>query len=246
MVEKINSTFLETLAQEIKGIYRSDPSHSPILIEKNLGERLKGFSPIERLNLLENLLRQFEDKDPQMPFGPGLEQEEFSRVFSFLLGRKISTTDLSSAELLEKLAHSLKTIFDTINRTVGVIYSTLLGRRVELETIRQIIVSGLEREKEMDSLQDYLNQIQEAFLLSHQAFTQAARAKVGEILMTLDPDGLKPLRRGWKFGPFRKAELFEIYQERMSKFKEWFESGRFMDELLREFEKNCQKSFKTI
>lgn len=246
MVEKISSTFLETLAKEIKGIYRSDPSHSPILIEKNLEERLKEFSPIERVNLIGNLLREFEDKSPEKPFGPGLEQEEFSRMFSFLLGKKISTTDLSSAELLEKLAQSLKTIFDAINRTVSVIYSTLMGRKVELETIRQIIVSGLEGEREMDSLQDYLNQIQEAFLLSHQAFTQATRAKVGEILMALDPEGPKPLRGGWKFGPFRKAELFDIYQERMSKFKEWFESGRFMEELLREFENNCQKSFKAI
>lgn len=246
MEEKSSTIFLETLAKEIRAIYRSNPSRSLLLIEKKLEERLKGFPPIERQNLLKNLSRRFENSDPQMHLELELEREEFSRLFSFLLGRKISTADLSSTELLEKLADSLNTLFDTINRTVGVIYSTLLGRKVELETIRQIIISSLESDREMESLKGYLDQIQEAFLLSHQAFKQAAYAKVREILMELDPDSLKTHGGGWNWGPFRRAELFEIYKERMSKFKKWFESGRFMDELLREFEKNCQKSFKPI
>lgn len=48
---------------------------------------------------------------------------------------------------------------------------------------------------------------------------------------------------GLRFGPLRKAELYEIYKEKFSQFKGWFESGSFMEELLREFEKTCQRLY---
>ena len=41
----------------------------------------------------------------------------------------------------------------------------------------------------------------------------------------------------------RKAESFELYAQKFEAFKDYFESGRFMEELLREFENNCQKLF---
>ena len=95
-----------------------------------------------------------------------------------------------------------------------------------------------------DSLQNYLDQIQEAFLVAHKAFQEAAQTKVGEILKELSPDHFEASEGGWlKFGPFRKAELFEIYKEKFQACKSWFESGRFMEELLREFEKTCQKLY---
>jgi hypothetical protein len=46
-----------------------------------------------------------------------------------------------------------------------------------------------------------------------------------------------------KFGPMKKAEMFDIYEQRYGKIQKWFSSGRFMEDFLREFEKNCQTQF---
>ena len=115
-------------------------------------------------------------------------------------------------------------------------------------TIRGIIGSNFEKIEASgthDSLQSYLDQIQDAFLVAHQSFQQAAQTRVRQILDELDPKRISDLSKGgYKFGPFRKAELFEVYKEEFKVCKAWFESGRFANELLREFEKTCQKSYK--
>jgi hypothetical protein len=234
----------EALADEIRMIYESDPLRAETLIETDFLQRWKRQPQVERMALLETLLHQFEVSNPQMNVDFHLDREGFSRLFSLLLGKNVSTADLSSTELLEKLAHSFSTIFNTLNQIVGVIHATLLGEREELETIRHIIGSDLEREGGTEALQSYLDQIQKAFLVAHQALKKAAQVKMSEILTELDPNRIELAGgRGLKFGPLRKAELFEIYKEKYSKCKDWFESGRFMEELLREFEKTCQKLY---
>lgn len=235
---------LEALAGEIRTLYRSNPLRAERLIEDYLEEMLKGFPSAEKMALLERLAHQFETVLPQTQTGLPLENKEFSLLFSLLFGERISTVDLSSTELFEKLAHSLNTIFDTLNEIIRVINVSLLGKKPELETIRHIIGSHLEGEGGAESLQNYLTQIQEAFLVAHKAFKEAAHTKVGEILRELNPDHLEAGEVGrLKFGPLRKAELYKIYKEKFQTCTHWFESGRFMEELLREFEKTCQKLY---
>ncbi len=246
MAAKAKSNSIETMANEIRIIYNSDISKAEKLIETYLEQRLKEYLFSERLDFLEKLTHQFKSYSPKTETTFNLEPKEFSRLFSLLLGKRISIVDLSSTEITQKLANSLNTIFDTINQIISVMNNKLLGKEAELdETIRGIIGSNLEKEGASDSLQSYLNQIQEAFLVAHQAFQQAAQIKVREILDELDPNRISTSsERGLKFGPFRKAELFEIYKEKFQVCKAWFETGRFTNELLREFEKICQKSYK--
>jgi hypothetical protein len=40
----------------------------------------------------------------------------------------------------------------------------------------------------------------------------------------------------------KKAEYFDTYQNKYETLKKWFESGRFMEDLLREFENNCHRN----
>ncbi|MEW6381889.1 MAG: hypothetical protein AB1611_20120 [bacterium] len=254
---------LPELVTDIRNIYRSDPGRSEMLVRQYLEERLRECPTAERLALGEELIRSLESPGRQTGTEPALpsgrpwphelpESGELSRLLSQLLGIPVAREDLSSSELLVKLTPSLTTIFDTLNQIVGVIDDKFLGRKAELETIRRIIGSTINEDDLEDcqaSLKSYLERIKHAFYAAYQAFQQAARTKIEEILIELSPDRLEALSgggrmaHGFKFGPLRKAELFESYREKYQNCQHWFESGRLMEELLREFEKACQKIY---
>ncbi|OEU45804.1 MAG: hypothetical protein BBJ60_09370 [Desulfobacterales bacterium S7086C20] len=230
------------LIDEVRRIYRSGVPQAESEIEAFLGKSLQGLTFDERLAFLDRLIAGFGSPDSSPGGVMGSEDEVLSKVFSLLLGRKVSKADLSSSELLERLAASLNTIFDSLNQLVSVINSTLSWQGTGEETIRQVIGVHLEGEDQTKSLEDYLGQIKEAFLVTQQAFKKAAYDKVEQILSELDPKVISEAGSGgFKFGALRKAEFFDTYEERYNKIRKWFESGRFIEELLREFEKKSQQ-----
>ncbi|MEJ2234857.1 MAG: hypothetical protein P8X67_13105 [Syntrophobacterales bacterium] len=236
---------IEEFATGIRSIYSSDVSQAETLIEKYLEENLKGFSPSERLELLDKLTHEFKRAISQKPDAPSPGPDLVAKLFSLFLGKKVSNVDLSSRDFLERLAGSLNTMFDSLNEIVGVINSTLLGKQAEIQTIRQIIGTNLHDELGGGSLENYLSQIKKAFLTSHQAFKQAAQAKISEILIELDPKRIADSETGvLKVGPLKKAGLFDVYQEKFQRVQKWFESERFMNDLLREFEKICRSLYR--
>jgi hypothetical protein len=245
MEAKGNPILTETLAKELRAIYQSDPLRSDVLMETFLQQRLKAYDRPRQLLCLQELVDHFGKAGERgAPRAEGLGSEEFSRLCSLLLGKRISAADLSSTELIEKLAKSLNTVFDTLNQIIGVINSTLLGSPSGDETIRTIIGSNLEGEGGDASLQGYLNRIRKAFLVAHEAFRQAIRRKLDEVLAELDPDQIdRASERGLKFGPLRKAELFDIYVEKFQACSTYHQSGRLLADLTREFEKHCQKAY---
>ncbi len=244
-----NQILIEQITNELRKIYKSDCLRSETLIETYLEERLREFSDSEKLTLLEKLTAEFNTESNMGVSGKhnglNIDEEAIPRLFSLLLGKKVSLTDLSSTELLQKLAESLNTIFDALNQVVGVINTTFLGECTGDETIRQVIGFHLKGgESHARSLESYLGQIKKAFLIAHQAFKEAAHTEMNELLHELAPDQIKAIDSGsFRFGPFQKAELFEIYEKKFYTCKKWFDSGRFMEKFLREFEKNSQRLF---
>lgn len=236
----------ENLTEMLREIYRADPVNAENLIANFLKEKLQAYPLPEKINILRNLTQRFNQgaEDFSSPSAP----KELTRLLSALFGQRYSLQDLSSPDALEKLTNSLNTVFDTLNQIIGVIQSTLLGKRSELETIRLVIGSNIAGEDARgDSLPNYLSQIKDAFLISHKAFQQAAQAKVGEILKELDPDRIAAEGEGgFEFGPLRKAKLFDLYKEKFAQAKGYYGSGRFLEELLREFEKSCQKLYAVV
>ena len=94
-------------------------------------------------------------------------------------------------------------------------------------------------------MEAHLDQIKKAFLTSHQAFKEAVRNKVGAILRELDPDRIAEIGGGGlKFGPLKKAGDFDLYREKFQRVQKWFRSERFTEDLLREFEKICQRTYR--
>lgn len=245
MEAKSNPVPTEALADELRAIYRSDPLRSDVLMAAFLEQRLKAHDRAGQLLCLQALVDHFGHSGrAATACAQGVGGEEFSRLFSLLLGKRISAAELSSTELVEKLAKSLNTVFDTLNHIIGVINGTLMGMPSGDETIRTIIGSNLEREPGDASLQGYLNRIEKAFLVAHEAFKQAVAGKLDEMLSELDPDRIdSSSERGLKFGPLRRAELFDIYAEKFRACRAYQRSGRLLADLTREFEKNCQKAY---
>ena len=241
---------IEELASAVRRIHRSDAPRTEMVIEQYLEDRLKDFRPSEKLELLGRLTNEFKTSaaEPRPAIAP--DPEQLSRLFSLFLGEKVSEVEMNSPDFPSRLASSLNTVFDTVNEIISVMNATLQGEKHEMEettykTIRYIIGTDLQDESGGDSLEAYLDQIKRAFLMSHQAFKQAAWTIISKILIELDPEKIAGLETGsLKFGPLKKARSFDMYQERFRKVRNWFESPRFTENLLREFERTCQNLYR--
>ncbi len=235
------------LAESVRAAYRSDPGGAAARIERILGEKLAGASLEERIAAVREIRERSASSLPSPgPLPAGDVSREWTRLAALLLGDRVDVATLPPGELSEKLAGSLNTVFDSLNAIVGGIHTTLLGEQEELETIRFIIGSDLGGRKASGTLQEYLDRIQEAFAVAHRAFQEASEKKTGELLDELSPENISSKAEGGlKFGPMRKAELWDIYEERFRTVRKALESGRLRESLLREFERRCQKLYKT-
>jgi hypothetical protein len=161
------------LSGKIRQIYASNPALAEDCIEEFLEDSLPDLSHEQKMKGLAALIKEFE-ADVACLGNDVIDPEILTRIFSFLLGKKVSLADLQSAELLQRLADSLNTIFDVLNRLVDVINTTFLGQHEGMATIRQVIGFHLEGEDQSRSLESYLGQINKAFLISQKAFKIAA------------------------------------------------------------------------
>jgi hypothetical protein len=231
---------LEGLAEQVRRLYVHDRFQAEGEIEALLEKEFAHLPTAERLASLGKLTALFEASHGDAPCAK--DEDLLARAFSLLLGRQIGRADLASSELLERLAVSPNTVFDMLNEIIRLINTTLTGQGIGEETIRQFIGVHLEGEDQTESLQVYLGQIKKAFLVTQEAFKQAARTKFGQVLKELDPQTMtEQASKGFKFGPMRKAELFESFEAKYNRIKKWFDSGRFTEEFLREFERNATK-----
>ncbi|MBR9980558.1 MAG: hypothetical protein KFF50_05985 [Desulfatitalea sp.] len=237
MTETANA---EQLVAEMRAVQTADPTGAPRAIEALLAERLARYPGVEGRQILLNLLDLLSPR-AQAPHSAS-DTQVLTRVCALLLGRNVSPDELTSAQMLERLAQSLNTIFDALNQLIGVINITFSGGSTGEQTIRQFIGFQLQGENPDQSLEAYLGRINQAFLATREAFKTAARIKVAQILSTLSPETIAAERSGGlKIGPLRKAEDYDILREKIDRIQRWFDSDRFMEDLLREFEKQCQE-----
>ena len=208
-------------------------------------DRLGEAPPALRRELLSRLIRKFDEPAAEPSQLASKRQEMILRQLARLLGKESVPQDAGSEETAEKVLKAFNTVFDSLNGIIGTINLTLLGRKEEMETIRHVIVSSIDGAGGgARALNDHLEQIQRAFLVAHKAFQEAAQTKVGQFLAELDPVKLEAgAEGGLKFGALRKAELFDAYTDKYKTCQGWLSSGRFREELLREFEKICQKLY---
>jgi hypothetical protein len=235
---------MEKLALELRRIACSGTSDLEAAVGCYLACELAGLEPHERLRSLKTLSDRLDGNASPATAVVGAADQDLTRLVLHFLGRSVDTGKISSAEILEKFAGSLEILFNSLNEIVSSINVTLLGQHPELETIRKVIGSNMESGADTLSIKEYLDRIQHAFLAAHSSFQVAATTLIAELLAELDPAELsKAKSSGLKFGPLRRAELFEMYEEKYARCKRWFDSGQFKESLLREFEKNCRQTF---
>jgi hypothetical protein len=230
------------IAAELREIYRLDPDHARPAAEAHLRKRLANRSLSEQTAILENILAAFAPPTAGEHPPSGTEAELLNEIFFLLLGNRYAQSNLTAAELLKRLAESLNMIFNSLNRLIGVIHATLMGRQHGPdETIRHVIRDHLEGEDRLKSIENYIGQIGQAFVLSHAAFTSSAETITARLLEELNPDAIqREERHSLRFGPLRKAESFDVVAQKHAQCRQWLESGRFKEDLLREFERTCE------
>lgn len=239
-----SATDVGKVAQAMRAIAASGHREPEREIERYLNTELSGTDLQERLRLLQELAKEFSGMQPRSEVrDAGTISGEIHRLVSHFLGAPGDTDDISPHELADKFAGSLNTLFDSVNRIVSVINVTLLGQSQELETIRKVIGSNIKGEStDYASIKEYLERIQKAFLVAHKSFQTSATTIIKEVLEELDPKTMADTKTSaLKFGPLRKAELYDMYEEKYARCKRWFDSEQFIERLLREFEKNCQQ-----
>ncbi len=236
---------IEGLEREIRDVAISEPSNIDVVLKEYIEKRLSTLSIEERIEVLEGLVERFKrDKNDQIK-DTAMHTDGLTGLVSLFLGEKVSLQSLSQAELSEKLANSLNTVFDKLNHIIGIINAKLQGQKEGQETIRLIISSHIKGGARDDLLHNYLDQIKDAFLISHEAFSTAVYETVKKVISGLDPQELYKTGGGsMEFWPFKEAKLFEIYKDRFKACSEWVESNRFKEDFLREFERACENIYK--
>jgi hypothetical protein len=235
---------MNVLAAEIDKMVHDRGSHAETAVEAYLQKEFAALSPTGKMEALDRLIATFRQDGGMRAKREDIDTTLLAKLFSLLLGERLGEVDISSEVVIERLAKSLNTVFDSLNELIIGINATLMGRNSGTETIRFVIGSQLEQEGESKSLESYVAQIKEAFAIAHQAYQDAAMTKMREILTELDPKKIEKSAEGkLKFGPLRKAELFDLYQDKHRTLSNWLETGLLVEALLREFERICQRLY---
>ncbi len=232
---------LDRLVFALREIREQNPDNPEPAIETFLARELKALDSEARLTVLGQLEKRFSPAGQAT--GPGSDDNPAGRLIPLLLGIDLSGREMDSPESLRRMSDSLNTIFTMLNELIGLINTTLGSGDAGEETIRHIIGDSLQGEGRVQSIEEYLSRIKIAFLTAQESSKEAARTIAGQILAELDPKAMESSVAGFKIGPMKKAGAYELFEEKYKRVMKWYDSERFMLDFLRQFEKNCRKSF---
>ena len=248
-MERLHISY-QSLKKDLKALYANKTDAGAI--EAHLNEVMAGLDQNNRQEVLDKLIQEFEHDATAMPRPPiaakntipknmTIGDHVLPRVIKLLLGRNVSQADMNADELLESLSDAIDMVFETLNQLISTVNTTLVGKQDSDQTICQIIGYHLEGAGHGRTLGSCIGQIDKAFYESLQASRQAANAKVKEIISELSPENISREAMASRLNPMKKSKYYDEYVYKFETIEDWFESGRFMESFLREFEKNCQK-----
>lgn len=234
---------LDQLTAEIRDTYLADEANAVTNLEARLGETFIDCSSGERNDFLKQLIAVFS----QSSVGDSVVLEDssdaYNKLLTMLLGKEILTKKLPPEEMIKQVAAAVNTVFDSVNTLVGGMNSTLIGSgsSESEETVRMVIRSSMDADEGIGALKKFLDQTGEFFAIALEAYKEAARVKIDEVLDELNPERLEAEFEGKvKFGPLYKAQLYDSYLGKYKTLQNWQRSGLLLEAFMKEFEKNCQ------
>ncbi|MEA3546665.1 MAG: hypothetical protein U9R66_03295 [Thermodesulfobacteriota bacterium] len=235
---------LDRLTDEIRNVYQDDPDNGADRVEKYLGAALADCSPDRRSVFLTELVSVFSQNSHVSVPIVETKSEAFNRLITMLLGKEILKKNLSLEEMIDQLASALNTVFDSVNKLVGGMNATLMGSTSGEETIRVVISASMDKDEGIQALEKFLDQIGKFFAIALQAYKESAKTKIDEILRELNPENLaEDTDLSLKFGPMRKAYLYDCFHDKYQTLQNWQRSGLLLEAFVKEFEKNCQNLY---
>ena len=241
---KTNTPTTSELIQTLRDI-AGRHAEMELALESYLEDELGHLGLSERVAVLEGVVKDLGASLPPDDTIGDDNRLQCARLASLLLGEEADTTAIPPENFSENLADSLNTVFDTLDEIINLINATLYGKKNRQESIRRIIDSELKGKTGDATIKRYLDQIREAFLIVYEASSQAADTLLKRVLSEIDP-GSTTLQRGiLKFGPMRKAELYDIYWNKFRTCREALKPEKTKELFLREFEKECERLYET-
>ncbi len=236
----------ESLRRRIVDLYESHRDQPESVLEAYLEGALGDLSWPDRVAALERLIEDL-SRDvgrAAAPSDTSADQEVIRALYRLILGKELPT-HLKDPITWDNLSGALNQVFDALNEVIVLMRRVLFGETQELETIRSVMGSAVHA-RDQRPLFEYVAQIKKGFLMAHEAFVEACESMASKIVENLDPEALARQTEGsLKFGPLRKADLFDRYEKEHAKILKWIESGRCREDFLREFEKACRKKFQS-
>ncbi len=228
------------LVSTIRTLYRQNPAEAVTTITKYLQQELSSNSKQEQQQILANIQSAFTADNTQHLQAKQVANDQFLHFCSLLLGKQIEKERIHEEQLQQQLNRALTAIFETLNHLIRTINLTLYNNSSSQETIRYLIGEQLDGSGDTSSLETHLLQIHTAFATSHKAFRRTMQKTVEKILEELSPEKLSAKRTSHaSFNPLKKMDDFKQYRKTYADCREWYDSGRCVEEFLRTFEREC-------
>jgi len=228
------------MMEKLTAIYRSDPVTAAQEIEAFLDLQVQGLSEGEKLAGLADLIALYQG-DPVTP-----EEEIFggANLFLAMIGREANQNQLPSQLVTQRLIVSLRTVLTSLGELMEGITLSMNSDSSADRTIQDVLAASVESSDGVTELTDYLNQIKFAYASMYDGFQQASSSEMKKLLRELAPEKMsEDVQSGLNVGPFKKAQMFDVYSEKHRKLSNFVEKSVFMESLLRKFESESQRAF---
>ena len=228
----------ESLAREARTAWETGGEAA---LETLLADRLAHLDPAARVAEIRRLADSSDVVSSPRISPEASEIGDVDRLLARVFRDRNGIAGPGDASRVDRLADALNLVFDAVNRIAANIDATLYARDPEA-TIRHHIGAHMGGTGETASLTDRIDRIGQAFLDAHEAYRAAARTQAVGLLDRLDPEAIQA-EGNLKFGPFGKADRFRAFEAMYRSCRDWVESPKFMEEFLREFEREIRKKF---
>ncbi len=226
-----------TTVEAIIAIFRASPTEAGVKIEEYLQSVLP---EDEKHAVLTNLLATFSVSEEV----GGTETLAENDLFAIFLGADKANTTLAPDIANQRLIASMQTIIQTLGELVDGLNVSMAVDSTTTKTIHEVLAASVESTTGDSELVDYLDQIKLAYASMYEGFKLTTSSQIKKLLVELSPQKLaEGTQSKLNVGPFKKAQLYDIYCEKHQNLSSYIDRSIFMETLLHKFESESQQVF---